>query len=69
MEDALELRLEAPAPASLGTLQEVERAHILRVLQEAAWVIEGERGAAAILDLHPNTLRFRMRKLGLKRPS
>ncbi len=69
VEDALELRLEAPAPASLGTLQEVERAHILRVLQEAAWVIEGERGAAAILDLHPNTLRFRMRKLGLKRPS
>jgi transcriptional regulator with GAF, ATPase, and Fis domain len=30
-------------------------------------VIEGERGAAKILDLHPNTLRSRMKKLGVER--
>ena len=68
VDDALDLRLETPTPPALDTLEEVERAHIRRVLEETGWVIEGERGAAAILDLHPNTLRYRMRKLGLKRP-
>jgi len=32
-------------------------------------VIEGDRGAAKILDLHPNTLRSRMKKLGIDRAS
>jgi len=32
------------------------------------WVIDGPRGAAHILALHPNTLRSRMEKLGIKRP-
>ena len=68
VEDALDLRLETSTPPPLGTLEQVERAHVRRVLEETGWVIEGERGAAAILDLHPNTLRYRMRKLGLKRP-
>jgi transcriptional regulator with GAF, ATPase, and Fis domain len=51
-----------------GTMEEVERAHILRVLQEVNWVIEGTQGAATRLDLHPNTLRSRMQKLGIKKP-
>jgi formate hydrogenlyase transcriptional activator len=55
--------------AGLGSLEEVERAHILAVLHQAGWLIEGPRGAARILGLHPNTLRSRMNKLGLKRPS
>jgi PAS domain S-box-containing protein len=50
-----------------SSLEHVERRHILSVLQKADWVIEGERGAAKILDLHPNTLRSRMKKLGIKR--
>ena len=50
------------------TLAEVERAHILCILRRTKWVIEGERGAAALLALHPSTLRFRMQKLGIKRP-
>ncbi len=33
-----------------------------------SWVIEGHHGAAAILGLHPNTLRSRLKKLGLSRP-
>ena len=49
------------------TLEQVERRHILRVLEQASWVIEGDRGAAKILDLHPNTLRSRMKKLGIER--
>jgi transcriptional regulator with GAF, ATPase, and Fis domain len=31
------------------------------------WVVEGKQGAAARLDLHPNTLRSRMQKLGIKK--
>ncbi len=51
------------------TLEEIERDYILQILEKTHWKINGEHGAALILDLHPNTLRFRMRKLGLKRPS
>jgi chemotaxis protein methyltransferase CheR len=46
----------------------MERKHILRVLEQTAWVIEGPRGAARILDIHPNTLRYRMKKLAIHRP-
>lgn len=59
----------APAPAYReGTMEEVERTHVLHVLQEVNWVIEGKQGAATRLDLHPNTLRSRMNKLGIKKP-
>lgn len=56
------------APASRGSLEDVERQHILDVLAQTQWVIEGERGAAKVLHLHPNTLRSRMKKLGIQRP-
>jgi formate hydrogenlyase transcriptional activator len=51
----------------LKTLQEVDRAHILAVLQQTHGVIEGSNGAAKTLGMHPNTLRHRMEKLGIKR--
>ena len=51
----------------LKTLQEVERDHILAVLQQTHGVIEGSNGAAKTLGMHPNTLRHRMEKLGIKR--
>ena len=47
---------------------EMERHHILRVLEQTRWVVEGPKGAARILELHPNTLRYRMKKLGIRRP-
>ena len=50
------------------SLEEVERAHILRILQDTNWVIEGKQGAATRLGLHPNTLRSRLQKLGIKKP-
>ena len=56
----------APVPAD-GTLEELERAHIERVLERTQWMIEGERGAARILGLNASTLRGRMRKLGIRR--
>ncbi len=61
--------LPAAAPASLPTLEEVERRHILATLERTRWVIEGPQGAARILKLHPNTLRSRMQKLGIRRPA
>jgi formate hydrogenlyase transcriptional activator len=57
----------AESHSSLKTLEEVERAHILAVLQQSRGVIEGENGAAKTLGMHPNTLRHRMEKLGIKR--
>jgi transcriptional regulator with GAF, ATPase, and Fis domain len=51
-----------------GSLDDVERRHIESVLNQTNWMIEGERGAARILDLNPSTLRSRMQKLGIKRP-
>jgi hypothetical protein len=51
----------APAEHDL-TLESVERDHIVTVLQQTDWVVEGPRGAALILGLHPNTLRHRMKK-------
>jgi PAS domain S-box-containing protein len=50
------------------TLEEVERAHILRVLEDTDWVIQGKGGAASILGINPNTLRSRMQKLGIRKP-
>jgi transcriptional regulator with GAF, ATPase, and Fis domain len=48
-------------------LDAVERAHVLRVLERTAWVIEGKAGAAAALGLAPSTLRSRMSQLGIAR--
>jgi len=50
-------------------LEDLERSHILAVLNRTNWVIEGAHGAAKILDLHPNTLRSRLKKMGLSRAS
>ena len=61
-------RLAASPPEESLALEEVERRHILAVLRGTRGVIEGPRGAARLLDLHPNTLRSRMKKLGI-RPS
>ncbi len=56
------------APASqLPTMKEIERNHIIAALKMTSGVIEGSNGAAKILHLHPNTLRNRMAKLGIKR--
>jgi transcriptional regulator with GAF, ATPase, and Fis domain len=52
-----------------ATLVEVEQAYIRDTLVASGWTIEGANGAAARLGLSPSTLRSRMKKLGLKRPS
>jgi formate hydrogenlyase transcriptional activator len=51
------------------TLDAAQRSHIEAALTQTGWVIDGERGAAKILGMHPNTLRSRMKKLGIERPT
>jgi len=53
--------------ASLASLNEVERRHIESVLAHTGGIVGGRDGAARILGLHPNTLRSRMKKLGVPR--
>jgi formate hydrogenlyase transcriptional activator len=64
-----EVDLSVGPSSALKTLEEVERTHILAVLQRTRGVIEGPSGAAKTLQMHPNTLRHRMEKLGIKRSS
>src|SRR5512136_3139604 len=65
--DKLEIS-SLPLSSTMRTLEETERNQILRILSETRWRIEGKDGAAAILGLHPSTLRARMHKLGVVRP-
>jgi PAS domain S-box-containing protein len=57
-----------PMSLGSGTLEDVERDHIVLTLEKTRWVIEGKKGAAILLNMHPNTLRSRMRKLNIVRP-
>jgi formate hydrogenlyase transcriptional activator len=53
----------------LQTMADVEREHIRTTLKETRWVLSGPRGAAARLGMNRSTLYFRMKKLGIERPS
>ena len=58
---------EEDGASGAPTLDEAQRRHILRTLQQCEWVVDGPRGAARVLGLNPNTLRSRMKKLGIRR--
>ena len=64
--DKLEIS-SPPLSSAVRTLEESERNQIIKTLSETRWRIEGKDGAAAILGLHPSTLRARMHKLGIVR--
>jgi PAS domain S-box-containing protein len=76
LSQGLELELGDWIPKSVGpsegsppaTLEEVERAHIVSMLEQTNWRVSGEKGAAKILGLNPTTLEARMKKLGIRRP-
>src|SRR5579859_4879577 len=66
-----DLKARPTEPGQLNwasTLEEVERRHILAVLEQTNWVFAGPNGAAARLGLKRPTLQFRMQKLGISRP-
>jgi len=56
-----------PEPESKDSLEDIQRQHVLRVLERTGWVISGPTGAGAILQIHPNTLRSLMNRLGIRR--
>jgi len=51
------------------TLEELERRHIIEVLEMTSWRVSGDSGAARFLDVKPTTLESRMKKLGISRKS
>src|SRR5690348_6166296 len=58
-----------PDPDSADSLEAIQRQHILRVLGRTGGVISGPNGAGAILNVHPNTLRSLMNRLGIRQPA
>jgi formate hydrogenlyase transcriptional activator len=58
----------AVPPNHSRSLEATERKHIESVLASTGWVIEGPKGAAAILRMNPSTLRSRLRRLSIQRP-
>jgi formate hydrogenlyase transcriptional activator len=64
--------LETPAAAQCQgavTLEEAERDHILKTLEQSRWIVAGPNGTAARLGIKRSTLYFRMQKLGISRPN
>ena len=65
MQEDLSVRGPSNLERSTRTLDEVERNHIILVLEELHWRIDGPKGAARVLGINPSTLRTRMAKLGI----
>ena len=62
-------RGESGDAPQLSTLEEAEREHIRRALQQANWLVGGPAGAAVRLGMKRTTLQSRMVKLGIERPA
>ena len=65
---ALELDVLAETSPATETFEQTEYNLIVRTLKNVHWKLEGPGGAAELLNLHPSTLRSKMRKLGIERP-
>jgi formate hydrogenlyase transcriptional activator len=65
--DARRERLVCWGRCPATTLVEVERRHIVSTLKRTGGVIEGPKGAAKVLDMKPSTMRYRIRKLGIRK--
>ena len=66
------LHVTVPKSATLEAddtmnLEEMERMHILGVLEKSGWRIDGPCGAAEMLGLHRTTLQSKMKRLGIRR--
>jgi PAS domain S-box-containing protein len=53
---------------TVKSLQEIERNHILKVMEITNWRVAGDKGAAVLLEMNPSTLRSRMKKLNINTP-
>jgi formate hydrogenlyase transcriptional activator len=63
------LDLVQASSAPPQSLEDAERRHIEGVMASTRWVVEGQKGAAAILQMNPSTLRSLMKRLGIRRPA
>ena len=66
------LHIDLPGHASsetvaTGSLEDMERSHIVAVLDKTGWRLAGPGGAAEVLGLKRTTLQAKMKKLGIKR--
>ena len=52
---------------NFGTLEQIQRQHIVQVLQHTNWRVSGDQGAARILGLRPTTLYSKIERLGIQR--
>ena len=69
LDEPLRIAGGATVSAPSENLDDVQRVHIVSVLERCGWKINGRGNAAERLGIHPNTLRFRMKKLGVAGPS
>ena len=60
---------EAPEINQSTSLSNVEKEYIEKILRECKWKINGDNGAAEKLEMHPNTLRSKLKKLKISRPA
>jgi chemotaxis protein methyltransferase CheR len=67
--DPLFAGARAKVPPASGLLSDVERQHILDVLDLCGWKVAGKGNAAERLGLNRSTLLSRMKKLGISRPA
>ncbi len=73
--DVLEVTQQLVKPSELlcadnqtsSRLEDIEREHIIKILDQTEWQIHGKNGAARILDMNPSTLRSMMKKLGIRK--
>ena len=62
----IENRTLVPGISGFQTLEDIERDYILQVLKAMNWKVQGTNSAASVLGMHPNTLRSRVKKLGIQ---
>ena len=67
VDDSMLTARDAVESTAIDTLENHERDHIVRALDETKWVIHGKKGAAELLGINPSTLRSRIEKLGIKK--
>jgi len=60
-------KIAQPGEDQPGTLEEVEKRHIIEALNATGWQVSGKDGAAEILGINPKTLESRMQRLGIQR--
>jgi formate hydrogenlyase transcriptional activator len=69
LDDSLAAPVAGPRTSANRTLEEIERDHIVSVLESVGWRVSGDHGAGKILGLKRTTLEARMSKLGIMRPT